>query len=264
MTIRIVKSKLAKTKYLMSSQVLRQYIPVTLPLTKQALVNLLAHYHLVYVKPDLGKNGLGVMRVEQPSASSFRLRYGTHNFEFNSADDLYHAIEKYAKHRRYLIQQGIHLLTYQRRPFDIRVMVQQSPAGKWETTGIIGRVAHPDRIVTNCRSGGTAIAYNTLMSNYLTGHERSRLEHHLGKLGLEVAQHLRHRYPGIKEVGLDVALDSSFHPWLLEVNTLPNPFLFKKLKDKSVYQKISRYAAAYGRFSKRYCPEMFRNRKRKP
>lgn len=69
----------------------------------------------------------------------------------------------------------------------------------------------------------------------------------LKKLGRVTAEEMFKTYKGIKEIGLDVALDKDLHPWILEVNTNPDPYIFNRLKDKKMYRKVYRYAKAYGR-----------------
>lgn len=256
MAIRMVNSKLAKTRVLLKVTGLRRYIPETKPLTKETLHTLIEKHRVVFVKPDRGKGGVGVMRATRKENNCYSLHHNIRTTIHSSIPALYRAILRTKSKKTYLVQQGIPLLKYNKRPFDIRVMVQRNPNGIWETTGIMGRLAHPLRVVTNYHSGGTPMDYSVLMAPYLTTGQSKQLYQTLSRLGLEVAHVLKNTYPGIKEVGLDVALDSELHPWILEVNTLPNPFLFRNLKEKSVYRRIYRYAAAYGRFNKRYCPKM--------
>lgn len=261
MAIRIVKSKLAKTKMMMQVDELRKFIPVTYSLSQANLKKLLTEHKMVYVKPDLGKGGVGVIRVEERGPGDYSLRKGTRTFRYASLTSLYHGILHHKRTGRYLVQKGIKLLSYKGRSFDIRVMVQKNPKGEWEVTGVIGRLAHQGKIVTNYHSGGTPIAYSRLMKNYLNTSEQEQHLERLKALGLSAAHFLKKKYPGIKELGLDIGVDSSMYPWILEVNTLPNPFIFKKLKDKSVYRKIAEYASLYGRFNKKYCPEMAKKKK---
>jgi len=133
----------------------------------------------------------------------------------------------------------------------LRVMVQMNPRSRWESTGIIGRVAHPRKIVTNYHAGGTPMPFSRLLSGYLNAGQRNDYENRLRKLGVSVAEALNQRYPRLKEIGLDVAIDESLRPWILEVNTFPDPYIFRKLPDRSVFRKIYSYANAYGRFKPR-------------
>lgn len=153
--------------------------------------------------------------------------------------------------RLFLIQKGIHLLKHSRRRFDFRVMVQVNLKGKWETTGIIGRLAHPKKIVTNYHSGGTPLPFERLMSTHMNTSQQQNYLGMLRKMGVQVAHQLQSAYPRIKEIGIDVAIDTKLNPWILEVNTKPDPYLFRKLKDRRVFRKVYRYAVAYGRIGKR-------------
>ncbi|MDF0752826.1 YheC/YheD family protein, partial [Marinobacter sp. 71-i] len=92
------------------------------------------------------------------------------------------------------------------RRFDFRVMVQMNPAGQWETTGIIGRLAHPRKIVTNYHAGGTPLPMETLMKSHLekAGRTSRAYRRELSKLGVDVASALGTRFPGLREIGIDV------------------------------------------------------------
>lgn len=57
------------------------------------------------------------------------------------------------------------------------------------------------------------------------------------------------KFPGLKEIGLDVGLDQQIYPWILEVNTRPAVKVLTFLPNKSLYHKIFRYAVGYGRYS---------------
>ncbi|MGE7052566.1 YheC/YheD family protein, partial [Paenibacillus glucanolyticus] len=150
--------------------------------------------------------------------------------------------------QEYLIQQGIHLLRHKGRPFDLRVLTQKSPSGQWVSTGIIGRVAAKNKIITNHHSGGVAQHYKPLMIEHMTAQEAENIRRELNVLGVNVAAQLQKSYPNLKEIGLDVAIDERWNIWILEVNTKPALFPFKKFfKDPSVYKQVKKYADAYGR-----------------
>jgi len=250
--IRSLGSKWTKTKILMRNKEISSYVPVTARMTKQSLLRMLNQYKMVYVKPEFGTMGLGVIRVDKKMIRGkqiYRCQLGFHAYSFQHYDQMYRKLESIKLKRSYLVQKGIHLLKYKKRPFDIRVMVQQSPVGNWETTGIIGRVAHPHKIVTNYHSGGTPLPMEALLTDYMPNRKKAAFNQKLGDLSHKIAMHFNRSLPGFKEIGVDIGIDKQLKPWIIEVNSRPDPCIFNQLKNKSMYRKIYRYAKAYGRIS---------------
>jgi hypothetical protein len=248
--IRQIGSKWTKTKILLLNKEIRPYVPTTQRMNKQSLRDMLNQYAMVYVKPEHGTMGLGVIRVEKfisHGRNVYRFQSGFRAYTFQSYDAMYHILDKIKLKRTYLVQKGIRLLKYQKRPFDIRVMVQQSPAGQWETTGIIGRLAQPRKIVTNYHSGGTPLPIETLLTPYMPQPKKAGYNRMLGGLGHKIATHFNRTHPGFKEFGIDIGIDPTLKPWIIEINSRPDPYIFNQLKDKRMYRKIYRYAKAYGR-----------------
>ncbi|WP_127572077.1 YheC/YheD family protein [Paenibacillus xylaniclasticus] len=253
MAIQRVPSKWAKTEVLLRSEHIRNYIPITLLFNRETLKSMLDRYGMVYVKPDSGSFGLGVIRVDKLSHDSkpYQFQLGKRIRRYSTFEDIYKALESVQKGRPYIVQRGISLLQHNNRRFDLRVMVQQNDLGEWETTGIIGRLGHPAKIVTNYHSGGTPLPLSTLMSAHMSEAKQRELHSRLSQLGLDIAKALQARYPRIKEIGVDVAIDHDFRPWVLEVNTRPDPFIFRKLGDPTVFHRIYRYCVGYGRYKKK-------------
>ncbi|WP_342563683.1 YheC/YheD family protein [Paenibacillus sp. FSL R7-0345] len=275
MRIQRVSSKWAKTKVILQNRQLAIFIPETRKYSLDHLTELLDVYGTVYIKPDRGTYGIGVMRAErrivhlspggQPRDGDFEgkndepvtqeqtmyvLRYVKEAEVYNSAAELHAAILPKLKGRPYLVQQGIDLLKHHERPFDLRVLTQKTPSGGWETTGMLGRVAAPQKVVTNYHNGGSILSVEVLFKEQMSQSEMAGMIQQLKSLGVRIGVQLETAYPGLKEIGLDVALDQHHDLWLLEVNTLPAIMVFKTFPDKSIYRKIRRYAIAYGRLKK--------------
>ncbi|WP_027094251.1 YheC/YheD family protein [Cohnella thermotolerans] len=242
-----IGSKWRKTLPLLGEAETKRWVPETAKLTKQRLRVMLRKYDTVYVKPEFGTFGVGVMRTARLADGSWELRFGTARRVYESFDRMYGALSRMKKGKSYLVQRGIPLLKHNGRSFDIRVMVQKNLQKKWEATGVIGRVAAKGKVVTNYHSGGTPMPLETLLKPYLS---RDGIKGQIGSLkrkGVKIAKVLQRRFPGIREIGVDVGMDSRFDPWVLEVNTRPDPYIFRKLPDKSVVRKVLRYARSYGR-----------------
>lgn len=86
-----VASKLLKTEVLIADKTIRNQVPDTKPYSKTELDSMLKQYRMVYVKPDAGTGGRGIIRVEKsregyryqiqrPCASSTRSKVCTRRF----------------------------------------------------------------------------------------------------------------------------------------------------------------------------------------
>lgn len=270
MRIQRVSSKWAKTKVILQNRQLSVFIPETRKYRLEDLKELLGLYGTVYIKPDRGTYGSGVMRAEQravhlsPSLQQsdsssteaeaevepklmYILRYAKDAEVFSTPEELHAALLPLIKGRSYLVQQGIDLLRHEDRPFDLRVLTQKNLHGAWETTGMLGRVAAPQKVVTNYHNGGSIFSVDTLFKGHMTPAEMTATVQQLKSLGVRIGAQLETAYPGLKEIGLDVAMDQHHDLWLLEVNTLPSIIVFKMFQNKAIYRRIHRYAVAYGR-----------------
>ncbi|WP_240548083.1 YheC/YheD family protein [Paenibacillus lignilyticus] len=232
---RYVGSKWTKTVAIRKQPFLAPYVPETSRMTKLSLRTQLLKYRMVYVKPEFGMHGNGVMRVEKVE-QGYRYQLGNSVKTYKEFDSLYKGITAAKKRGRYLVQKGIHLLKHNGRRFDLRVMAQLTPSKRWITTGIIGRVAAKHKIVTNYHSGGQILTAEKLLQPH-TGKVQPKLEL-LSKLGVVAGQAMGRSFPGVRMIGLDVALDQTLNPWVLEVNTSPDPHIFRKHPNPQIYRSI--------------------------
>lgn len=241
-----ISSKLLKTGVLLRHRGLARFIPLTRLFSRQVLYDMLERYGMVYVKPDTGSLGIGVMKVEK-QGRAYRYQSGTRIFAFASFPALFESLRQRIGRRKYLVQKGIHVLRHGGRPYDFRVMIQKNPARRWEPTGIAGRVAHPRKAVTNGSQGGTIFPAGTLLLPH-AGRTRSlALLGLMNRMARVTAAQLGRAYPAMNELGLDIAVDGRLHPWILEVNTHPDPCPFTKLPYQRMIRKIVAYAKSYGR-----------------
>lgn len=157
-------------------------------------------------------------------------------------------LSRFSNKRPYLLQKGIQLAKTNGKLFDIRVMVQKTKKGEWISTAVFAKIGSPGKIATNYNQGGSL----GLFQPTLTGagfHSTSiqSTEEALKQLGVSVAKNFDRHLKGFQELGLDVAVDNKEKLWILEVNTRPQIYPLKYLKDKKLYHRILSYAKQYGR-----------------
>ncbi|MDR0270955.1 YheC/YheD family protein [Paenibacillus sp.] len=241
-----VASKLNKTQVLLHDQELAKHIPITRRFTHSQLFDMLGHYGMVYLKPDKGARGIGVMRVEK-RGRVYCYQSGIQTFTFRTFQGMFHSLRNRIGGRQYLVQKGIHVLRHHGRPFDFRVMIQKNPSRQWEPTGTVARVAHPHKAVTNGSQGGTIYSAVNLMKAHAGKKKTAELLQKMNRIANLTADRIGREFPKLNEMGLDIAVDRNLTPWILEVNSRPDPCPFTKLDNKDAIKKIVAYAKGYGR-----------------
>ncbi|MDT3427215.1 glutathione synthase/RimK-type ligase-like ATP-grasp enzyme [Paenibacillus forsythiae] len=240
-------SKWIKTKVLLRSPEISALIPETARLTRENAKRMLDKYGMVYIKPEVGTYGNGVIRAERrfgKGGAAYWYQSGTRQRTFNAFEAFYSSLKGLTRSRKYLIQKGIDLLKAGGRRFDIRVMVQRGPGGVWETTGLIGRVAGKGKVVTNYHAGGKPTAVEKLLAPHMNDALQAETLKRLRKLGKDIGNFYKKNYLGFKQLGVDIGLDRALTPWIIEVNTNPDPYIFNQLKDKTMYRKVMAYRRA--------------------
>ncbi|MPY18962.1 YheC/YheD family protein [Paenibacillus glucanolyticus] len=243
-----IKSKWKKTQWLLEDSYFRKYVPVTLTFNKKKLSTMLGDYSNVYFKPTGGSGGNNIIRIRKTDGG-YQTQLNTKKTTYSSSSELYRELNRFAGKRPYLLQKGIRLAKSKGKPFDIRVMVQKTSQGKWVSTVLFTKIGSPGKVATNYNQGGSIGTFHKTMSG--AGFNSAfiqKAESELKEVGVATGYNFDRHYRGFKELGLDVAIDSSGRPWILEVNTRPQVYPLKNLKDRSLYKRVLSYGKQYGRF----------------
>ncbi|UKS29580.1 YheC/YheD family protein [Paenibacillus sp. HWE-109] len=233
-------NKLGKYKALLTNEELTRNLPPTILATEANVERMLGKYRVVYLKPSNGTGGYGIFKLSRTEAR-YRLENGTRFRSFTTFKGTYVAFQKAKRKKAYLVQKGIPLLRYQGLPFDLRIMVQRNQQRKWVVTGIVGRVALPNKVVTNYHSGGRPMPVEKLLSPFMTKKEQLSYVESLKTLGVRISRHMSGIFPNFKSYGVDIGIDKEMKPWIIEVNTRPDKYIFNALSDKRMFRKIQRY-----------------------
>lgn len=242
-----IKSKWTKTKWLVQHANLSKHVPSTMLFNKHNLESMLSAYSTVYFKPTTGSGGARIIRIKK-IAHGYQTQYNADKENHPTLERLYVHLNRFSNRRSYLLQKGIRLARANGKPFDIRVMVQKTNSGKWKSTALFLKIGTGNKIVTNYNQGGKIGNFRSTLSG--AGFDTASIHHieaELKRMGISTGKHFDRYQKGFKELGLDVALDSRRKLWILEVNTRPQIYPIKTLKDRTLYQHVLSYAKQYGR-----------------
>jgi len=218
-----------------------------LPFSRSNLGVLVSQYSTVYFKPTGGTGGFNIIRIKKLS-NGYQIQHNATKNHCATLGVLYEQLKKRAKQRSYLLQKGIKLAAVNGSAFDIRVMVQKPNNGVWKSTALFTKIGKPGKVTTNYHQGGKLGYFQSTLSR--AGFSKASIERkeaELKRLGESVGRIFDRNGNGFRELGLDVALDNKGNTWILEVNTRPQFYPLKHLKDKSMYHRIMSYAKQYGR-----------------
>ncbi|UJF31313.1 YheC/YheD family protein [Paenibacillus hexagrammi] len=235
-------SKWTKYKFMRKDASLRAHLPETLWLSEKAFWSLLDKYGEVIVKPTGSYGGEGVIRVRNKGVY-YEVHDGAKKRKYATKAELTSAVLKKRRRRNQLVQRRISLATVQKRPFDLRVMVQRKKRGDWKVTGTLAKVAGKGFIVTNMRrSNGSILSFSeAIRRSGLKNNSQSAINAAVNRTALRSARQLQKYYSNQRTMGVDMGLDGKGKPWVIEVNFAPMLGLFLKLKDKSMYRTIVSY-----------------------
>jgi len=217
----IVRSKMKKGLPLMDDPFMKYYVPDTDWLTSSSFNRMIKSYTSVFIKPDIGRKGNGIIRVRNTGKEQVEISSQQGTFECPQ-DQAYSKIDPLLKpNKSYIVQQGVNLATYKNRPFDVRVVLQK-PSGIWRATLMCAKVApRKSSVVTNVAKGARDYNLYRLLKRTDQVLKTSEVMRDLMDVSFQTAQILNAKFP-LRIVGLDLAVDKRGKVWFLEANTKPD------------------------------------------
>jgi len=219
---------------------LRDHLPDTKLYSTQAFIDMIEQYKVVFVKPDLGMQGKGVMKVTavKDNGGGYVIRTADRDYAYRNINNAAKRLSLLIGQQQYLVQQGIDLIQLSGKPVDFRALLHIRPGGgQWRFFGVMGKVAAPNRIVTNYSSGGRAIRLHQALG--ISIEESDEWEQRIKQLSGQIAKAMKKSFPRITELGLDLAIDHNKQIWLLEANTKPHYRLFRHHPNPNLFAKIA-------------------------
>lgn len=235
---------------LMKDFSIRPHLPCTVTADEQNLRQMMELFSSLIIKPNIGSIGRGIVKLD-------RTEHGWHLLLPQSLNrpprilpfkhKLPPVLIKLLRSKAYIIQQRLDLATFHGRPFDLRVSVQRGEKGKWQVTGIAGKVAAPGRFVTNVAQGGQVFTLEALLSEY-SYLNTQQVRNHLIHFSLKVAKQLSKHLLNLADVGLDVGLTDYGFPVFIECNGRDQRYSFADGHMPEQWKATYRNPIAYARY----------------
>jgi hypothetical protein len=218
--------------------------PITREYGKSCVVKMLEDHHSLYIKPDDGAMGIGIITAIKQARDWYTLQYKKRisgkKFESKSQDvgicDVPMAIslirnELGTEDRDYLIQEAVSTYEYQGKQTDLRVVMQRDGEGRLGVTSILGRIGG------NHSQGGQLVVGDTIFDEIAhqcgipTSFVRSQVEDISRKCFLAVEKE-----GGVEtaDLGLDVVCRENGSPLIIEAN-IKQGDLFTRLLESNQY-----------------------------
>lgn len=219
--------KLTLNNWMKNSKNYNHLLPETVSLNKINLCDFLNKYSMLYLKPVHGKAGLGFIKIEK-STNFYKLTYQNKNVLYRNVflniNTLWNKINYFTSTKKYIIQRGIQLKTYNGHPYDIRILVQKNDKGNWRVSGIGCRIAGENSITTHVPRGGFIMPINDVLIKSF-GDTFSKWKVKINDISIELAKHIEKSSKSmLGEISIDLGIDQSNNIWFFEANSKPMKF----------------------------------------
>ncbi len=229
---------------LLSTTELIQYLPETLPFNEKNFVSFFQKHRMIYLKPMNGSRGKGVYRIEIDDSG--KIRISQHHFApfiiTNDMSIFHNKIIKLIGSKQYIAQQGISLMQYNGKTFDIRVLVQKNSSGLWQITNLYSRVAYDGCFNTSvCEK---IYSSEEILKTFFPLEKTVDIIKSLSDISLKSAEYIEaNGNYHMGEISVDFGIDNNGKLWIIEINGYPQKSIYKDLKNaQDVYKNPIQYA----------------------
>ncbi|MGF7047121.1 hypothetical protein J2T13_001623 [Paenibacillus sp. DS2015] len=240
-------------KLLNQNATLQPYLPHTVDASISTIADMKTRYDDLILKPCSGSIGRGIMRLQYVK-SSWRVTYTKPGLDPKSVTELLPNgrlplfLRNHIYHTPYLIQERIQLATYKDCPYDLRVTIQRGHTSHWQVTGMFAKVAMSNSFVTNIARGGGVFPVGYILSKSHDNLQPESLIHRVEQLALRIVYQLEKYIPFAADLGMDIGLTASGHPYFIECNGRDQRYGFRKANLTETWKSSYKQPMGYARF----------------
>lgn len=217
------------------------HLPATELYQAGVLQAYLDSYEEVFLKPRNANTGKGIIKILRAPGNKFYYALAAKQaLRWKKAESISDLIQQLScfslEQKTYMIQQGISLAQYNERVFDLRVLVQKDRKAQWVYTGMGVRLAARGSFVTHIPNGGTALSGDelgkTLFNENDPWQKLCKDIEFLAVHAAAVVEDFTGLHLGV--LSMDIGLDRSHRPWIIEVNSKPASFNEELIRKKHI------------------------------
>lgn len=219
-----------------SNQSLTPHLPCTDLLTKCTLKKFLIKYDEIIIKPCVGQEGKGIVKISSTNDQTYEIHAGKTKFTKANFEETYDFIEEcFLFKKYYLVQQKLPLATINDCPIDVRVVTQKSNSA-WIATGMLAKVAGRGYFITNAAQ--KLLTFTDMLKDLKISIPLELLEKKLVDICISAAAQLDAAEQNVKLIGFDIGITDDGDIWIIEGNFVPALNMFYQLENKEMYMNI--------------------------
>ncbi|WP_197489714.1 YheC/YheD family endospore coat-associated protein [Rossellomorea aquimaris] len=210
---------------LKDSPLLLPHLPAT-NLEMNQLNEMLTDHRDIFIKALQGSKGRFIIRVQEREHD-----YLLHQNSFAESSPLsftsYSSLEKQIRSwchpSSFFIQETIPFCTFEGQQLDFRFLCHINREGRWVIVSSVARVASHHQFVANVDQGGRMEQPIKVLQALFPTQDSRKLLSDMKSLSLASASLLSESLEGhFAELGIDIGIDNSGKPWIIEVNSKPS------------------------------------------
>jgi glutathione synthase/RimK-type ligase-like ATP-grasp enzyme len=220
-------SKWEVYQHLMQESRIHPFMPETCLLSQESFYEFMEQYESVFIKPVHGSQGRNIIKLvnegENIQFQTSRTSLPNHPIKKYLKNNAFYQLKPYLHNRIYIIQQGIPLLHFEGKPMDFRVLVHKNQQDLWEVTSLVARISAEEQFVSNLAKGGKVMKPLQVLTSFFNKETAFKLISLLKEVSIDAAEIISRNTNGITgELGIDIGIDDSGKPWIIEINSKPS------------------------------------------
>ncbi|WP_421617611.1 YheC/YheD family protein [Brevibacillus sp. TJ4] len=245
------------TQVLSRDKRVKEWVPQTALFAPGRVRAMLKRHQLVYLKPGNGTGGRSILRIEKADGcyklSGRDRNLAVRHARLKSTEQVERYVSSWVQKERlkngnFIVQQGIHLISPAGRVADMRLLIQRDGHGEWSVTGASARIGEEGSATSNLHNGGRAMPVSAFLMQCFSEKRVREILEECAQMAHQVVSVLEERYGRMMEFGLDIGVDQSGKPWLLEVNPKPGRDVFLQMGDIATYEQAVRRPIQFARY----------------